>query len=70
MGCFGETVLCLLSQFLLKSYVTVYPGLETNARPRLVRFRPGEWLVPPDQPGGRVDFILFFFYFFRITIIS
>ena len=37
-----------------------YPGLETNARPRLVRFRPGEWFIPPDQPGGRVD--LFFIF--------
>ena len=31
-----------------------YTGLETNARPRRVKFRPGEWFVRPDQPGGRV----------------
>ena len=32
-------------------------GLETNARPRLVKFRPGEWFIRPDQPGGRVDIL-------------
>ena len=37
-------------------------GLETNARPRRVKFRPGEWFVRPDQPGGRVFFFFFFFY--------
>ena len=40
-------------------------GLETNARPRRVKFRPGEWFVRPDQPDGRVDF---FFFFFRSRI--
>ena len=35
-------------------------GLETNTRPRRVKFRPGEWFVRPDQPGGRVDFLLLF----------
>ena len=25
------------------------PGLETNARPRRVKFRPGEWFVRPDR---------------------
>ena len=37
--------------------IVVYPGLETNARPRRVKFRPGEWFVRPDQPGGRVDIL-------------
>ena len=32
-------------------------GLETNARPRRVKFRPGEWFVRPDQPGGRVGIL-------------
>ena len=40
-------------------------GLETNARPRRVKLRPGEWFVRPDQPGGGVDF---FFFFLGITI--
>ena len=32
-------------------------GLETNARPRRVKFCPGEWFVRPDQPGGRVEIL-------------
>ena len=32
-------------------------GLETNARPRRVKFRPGEWFIRPDQPGGRVGIL-------------
>ena len=34
-----------------------FSGLETNARPRRVKFRPGEWFVRPDQPGGRVGIL-------------
>ena len=49
--------------------IGVLPGLETNARPRLVRFRPGEWYVPPDQPGGRVFFFFFFFFFLKTVCI-
>ena len=37
-----------------KHYWRHLAGLETNARPRRVKFRPGEWFVRPDQPGGRV----------------
>ena len=33
------------------------PGLETNARPRRVKFHPGEWFVQHDQPGGRVGIL-------------
>ena len=32
-------------------------GPETNARPRRVKLRPGEWIVRPDQPGGRVGIL-------------
>ena len=35
-------------------------GLETNARPLArgeLKFRPGEWFVRPDQPGGRVGIL-------------
>ena len=32
-------------------------GLEINARQRRVKFRPGEWFVRPDQPGGRVGML-------------
>ena len=32
-------------------------GLESNARPRRVKFHPGEWFVRPDQPGGRVGIL-------------
>ena len=39
------------------SVVGQQPGLETNARPRRVKFRPGEWFVRPDQPGGRVGIL-------------
>ena len=44
-------------QIQLLNFSDCQTGLETNARPRLVRFRPGEWYVPPDQPGGRVEFL-------------
>ena len=42
------------SQPLLCKPAEARAGLETNARPRRVKFRPGEWFVRPDQPGERV----------------
>ena len=39
------------------SKVEGHAGLETNARPKLVKFRPSEWFFRLDQPGGRVDIL-------------
>ena len=46
-----------VSIIVMSSYAFAKPGLETNARPRRVKFRPGEWFVRPDQPGGRVGIL-------------
>ena len=58
---YTTTASIYLPKYTQNWIVMVIAGLETNARPRRVKFRPGEWFVRPDQPGGRVDLKNFFF---------
>ena len=55
-----------IDKYLVKAGYT--SGLETNVRPRRVKFRPGEWFVRPDQPGGRVG--IFWGFIDHIVIAS